>query len=127
AKLKLRCFELFKNFDEDNRRNLLATVDELMNADGVVHPNEQQFRDELFALLTAPIEIDEVDLEAVEAGAVVIDAAKRVAPRELDHPFLKASEVDYASDAATFVRQAQADLDIIHRFEAKLEALRKTG
>ena len=35
AKLKLRCYELFKKFDEDNRHHLLATVDELMHADGV--------------------------------------------------------------------------------------------
>src|SRR5262249_16327916 len=35
AKLKLRCFELFCSFDEDNRGKLLACVDELMHADGV--------------------------------------------------------------------------------------------
>src|SRR5271170_3823973 len=51
AKLKLRCFELFRGFDEDNRAQLLGVVDELMYADGTVHPSEQQFRDELSALL----------------------------------------------------------------------------
>ena len=50
-KLKLRCFELFGRIDEENRAALLATVDELMHADGVVHPSEQHFRDELSALL----------------------------------------------------------------------------
>src|SRR6185369_13966032 len=53
AKLKLRGFELFAGFDEHNRAGLLSAVDELMHADGVVHPNEQAFRDELHRLLSA--------------------------------------------------------------------------
>src|SRR5262245_50429601 len=47
ARLKLRCFEMFQGFDDDNRAALLATADELIAADGKVHPNEQSFRDEL--------------------------------------------------------------------------------
>ena len=35
AKLKLRCFELFKSFDEDNRSILLESVDELMSEDEI--------------------------------------------------------------------------------------------
>ena len=102
AKLKLRCFELFKQFDEDNRARLLSTVDALMHADGVVHPNEVAFRDELSQLLTEPMEFDDADIEDVPAGAVVIGEALSLAPRLDDHPFLKMAEWPYASDAATF-------------------------
>src|SRR5262245_5133323 len=51
AKLKLRSYEIFNSFDPENRRELLATVDELIHADGSVHPSEAKFRDELEKLL----------------------------------------------------------------------------
>jgi Calcineurin-like phosphoesterase len=127
AKLKLRCFELFRGFDEDNRAQLLGVVDELMYADGVVHPSEQQFRDELFALLAAPIELDDGDVVSIEEGSMVIAAAATLTPREIDHPFLKRSEYDYASDPAVFAQQARDDLDLIERFRAKLEEQRRAG
>src|SRR5690606_27857342 len=51
AKLKLRAFEMFKDLDDGNREALLAVVDEFINADGVVHPEEVKFRNELAELL----------------------------------------------------------------------------
>ncbi len=131
AKLKLRCFELFRGFDEENRARLLGAVDELMHADGTVHPAEQQFRDELSALLAAPIELDDFEVISVKgpetAGHLVIGAAATLAPREIDHPFLRRSEYDYASDPAVFAQQAQDDLDLIQRFRAKLAEQRAAG
>src|ERR1700755_2945562 len=47
AKLKLRSYEIFQTFDNANQHELLATVDELIYADGSVHPSEQKFRNEL--------------------------------------------------------------------------------
>jgi len=127
AKLKLRTFELFKRFDEENRAALLATAEELIAADGVVHPEEQKFRDDIQALLEAPIELDDLDVEPIERGDVVIDQAKQVAPRLPDHPFFKMFEHDYASDAATFAQQSAADLALVERFMATLEEQRKLG
>ncbi len=109
AKIKLRCFELFKQFDEENRAALLGTVDVLMMADGVVHPSEQQFRDELLALLSAPIELDDLEIETVEEGSVVIAPATKLGLREIDHPFFKRGEVDYAKDPVTFAKQAELE------------------
>src|SRR3954469_7264985 len=54
AKLKLRSYEIFQSFARDNQQELLATIDELIYADGSVHPSEKKFRDELDALLDAP-------------------------------------------------------------------------
>lgn len=127
AKLKLRAFELFTQFDEDNRAALLSTVDALMHADGVVHPSEAKFRDEMFHLLSAPMEIPEVEIEALDEGAVVIDEARRLSAREVDHPFLRRYEWDYSRDQETFVRQAQLDLDLIQRFSGWLDETRKAG
>ncbi|WP_437723043.1 metallophosphoesterase family protein [Sorangium sp. So ce861] len=127
AKIKLRCFELLDGFDDDNREALLATVDGLMLADGVIHPSEQKFRDELSALLALAVEIDDLEIEPIEQGAVVIDPATRKQARELDHPFFKAFEWDYATDPATFAEQAKVDLDLMRRFEEKLAEQRARG
>ncbi|AUX37009.1 MULTISPECIES: metallophosphoesterase family protein [Sorangium] len=127
AKIKLRCFELLDGFDDDNREALLATVDGLMLADGVIHPSEQNFRDELSALLAIAAEIDDLEIETIEQGAVVIDPATRKQARELDHPFFKAFEWDYATDPATFAEQAKVDLDLMRRFEEKLAEQRARG
>jgi hypothetical protein len=127
AKLKLRCFELFKGFDEENRAGLLSTVDELMYADGVVHPNEMAFRNELYRLLTAPMELDDTDIEAVPAGAVVVGEPKKLAPREVDHAFLKNFEWEFAHDPAIFAKQAESDLDLMRRVMDKLGEQRARG
>src|SRR3569833_3245863 len=54
AKLKLRSYEIFQTFDRDNQYELLSTIDELIYADGTVHPSEQKFRNEIEALLNNP-------------------------------------------------------------------------
>ena len=131
AKLKLRCFELFRGFDEDNRAQLLGVVDELMYADGKVHPSEQQFRDELSALLSAPVELDDMDIVSVKdvgvGRSLAIEAPRTLAAREIDHPFLKRSEFDYASDPTVFAQQARDDLDLLRRFREKLDEQRAAG
>src|SRR3954466_570693 len=67
AKLKLRSYEIFQSFDRDNQNELLATIDELIYADGTVHPSEKKFRDELGALLDdkGSIPLTEDDVEVV--------------------------------------------------------------
>jgi len=127
AKLKLRCFELFNGFDEDNRGLLLSTVDELMHADGTIHPDEQQFRDELEALLTAPIDLDDGEFEALEEGAVVIDTAAKLDSPEADPPFFKKHEFDYSANQETFERQTSADMDVVAKAMAKLDEQRLGG
>src|SRR6478672_4680333 len=61
AKLKLRSYEIFQSFDRDNQQELLATIDELIYADGTVHLAEQKFREEIEALLdkSPPIQLGE--------------------------------------------------------------------
>src|SRR5690606_2883503 len=87
ARLKLRCFELFQQVPEGTREALLATVDELMVADGKSHPSEVAFRAELAKLLEEPIEFDDAEIETLEEGAVVIGASVAVPPAAENHPF----------------------------------------
>lgn len=127
AKLKLRSFELFRRFDEGMRQGLLETVDQLIHADGVVEDNEQKFRDELFALLREPIELDDMEIEAIPEGAVVVGKVESRPIQKLDHPFLKSSEWNYAQDPTVFAQQAQADLVLIDKFCAELDRKRSLG
>ncbi len=127
AKLKLRCFEIFRKLDEDNRSALLATVDELMHADGVVHPSEQRFRDELGELLATPLELDDAEIEVLAQGDVVVNEARSVAPKQENHPFFLRFEQDYGSDAATVAAQTKNDMALVDQVMAKLDEQRARG
>jgi uncharacterized tellurite resistance protein B-like protein len=127
AKLKLGCFTLFKGFDEDGRADLLKTIDAMMHADGVIHPNEEAFRADVLKLLDADIALDDSEFIAIEAGTIEIEDACELEPRELDHHLLKPSEWDFASDAETFAAQAAGDMDLLSRVMKKLEEQREAG
>ncbi len=127
AKLKLGCFQLLKGFDDAMRSTLLAGIDELMHADGTIHPSEQAFRDEVARLLEAPVELDESEIVAIEEGAVAFDAARPLSTKASDHPLLKPFEWDFADDPATFQAQAQGDLDLVEKVQKTLEAQREKG
>ena len=127
AKLKLRCFELFRRFDDHTRSELLASVDELMYADGSVHPSEAQFRRELYHLLLEPQEIGDDDLDEVPAGAIVIAPPTKVAPAASDHPFFKDFEYPYAKDKESFAVQAKGDMALMDRVIDTLQRQREEG
>jgi uncharacterized tellurite resistance protein B-like protein len=127
AKLKLRCFELFRRFDDHTRSELLATVDELMYADGSVHPSEVLFRRELYRLLLEPQQIDDDDLDDVAPGSVIIAAPAKLSGGASDHPFFKDFEYPYAKDKEGFAVQAKADMELVDRVVATLQAQREAG
>jgi len=128
SKMKLRCFELFRTFDEDSRAALLATVDELAAADGREHPEEAKFRGELAALLEAPLDLEELDGEVLDAGAFVFDAIPReMAPARFDHPFFQRTEWDWKRDKETFAQEAQADVEILDKVMVELDRRRAEG
>ncbi len=130
AKLKLRSYEIFKSFDEVNQRELLATVDELIHADGQVHPSEARFRAELDQLLHAqvPVEELEADLEVVPlAGEVEVDAPTHRRVTRDDHPFFAGAEQHYSADPVRLRSQAEEDYQLIIRTMATLEEQRARG
>ncbi|MCA9678804.1 MAG: metallophosphoesterase [Myxococcales bacterium] len=127
AKLKLRSYEIFNTFDKDNQRELLATIDELIHADGEVHPAEAKFRDELDRLLRSETPVEVEDIEIIPVTPVEVGAPGRRAPRLEDHPFFEKHEQHYSRDPELLKKQAEADYKLINRVRKQLDAQREGG
>ena len=125
AKLKLRCFELFKTFDRPSQEGLLETVDEFIMADGHMHPAETKFRMEIAQLLGSTEDAITVDIdEASGMGPVRMSQVVDKAPSKEDHPFFKQFEVHYSSDHDRMLKQVEADLALVDK---AIEAIKKMG
>ncbi len=128
AKIKLRCYEIFNSFDKHNQGELLNTIDELIHADGQVHPAEAKFREELDVLLHAEVPADADDIELLPISPVEVEQAAKLETRIDDHPFFQAFEGQhYSSDPEIIKKQANADWKLIQRFQKKLEEQREKG
>ncbi|MBV8762212.1 MAG: serine/threonine protein phosphatase [Deltaproteobacteria bacterium] len=129
AKLKLRSYEIFQSFDRDNQNELLSTIDELIYADGSVHPSEKKFREEIEALLDKQVEtLGDADIEVVPQKQVEITQPKAAPPvKRDDHPFFQKSEQHYSADPERIRQQVAADLDLMHRFVQQLQLQRTAG
>ncbi|MCC6213377.1 MAG: serine/threonine protein phosphatase [Polyangiaceae bacterium] len=126
SKLKLRCFEIFKSFDESGQNQLLDTIDELIQADGQVHPAELEFRGELAQLLEEDLGVELVD-DGGERGAVTVTGGTLLEPAEEDHPFFRQFEVHYSSQPERLVQQVGADRALLDKTMSLLEAQRARG
>jgi len=126
SKLKLRCFEIFKSFDQSNQEQLMDTIDELIQADGQVHPAEVKFRGELAALLEEDLGVELLDEGASERAIAVANKVKLVPPTE-NHPFFDQFEHHYTADAARLRQQVEADRKLIDRVIAQLDEQRHAG
>ena len=124
AKLKLRAFEMFKDLDEGNRGALLEVVDEFISADGVVHPEEVKFRNELAALLDQDPMIGDEDIVGDE---VALERPMELAPRTENHPFFSNFEHHYSADPAKIRKQIDADLAVLDQAQAYWDKLRESG
>ena len=132
AKLKLRSYEIFQAFDPANQRELLTCVDELIYADGSVHPSEEAFRKELEALLEAPTALGIHDIEIVreadrEPSRVAIEGPASLRSRLEDHPFFQRFEQHYSADPDRIRSQLAGDLELMQRFLGQLADQRKAG
>ena len=129
AKLKLRSYEIFQGFDKDNQHELLRTVDELIYADGSVHPSEAKFRAELESLLdTTAHTLSPADIEILrDQNRVAIEGPAAVRPRLEDHPFFSSFEQHYSKDPGRIMKQVQSDLELMRRFQEKIDEQRVAG
>lgn len=129
AKLALRCYELLHPFDDEARANLFDVVHELINADGVVHPLEAKFRDDIQRLLAAPIELDDFDVidDVDSEHHVVIESPAALVPRENDHAFFSRSERAHPREPNRFAKAAEKDVALVHKALATLEEQRAIG
>jgi hypothetical protein len=129
ARLKLRSYEIFHTFDEKNQRELLATIDELIYADGSVHPAEAKFRAELDSLLAAELPDDAYELEISIAGAVQVQIQPAAEQRRRldDHPFFPVFEQHYSAEPQRLRRQAEADYRLMGQVMAEWRQRREAG
>lgn len=126
SKLKLRCFEIFQSFDESGQNQLLDTIDELIKADGQVHPAELEFRGELAQLLEEDLGVELVE-EGGDRGAVTVMGGTLLEPKEEDHPFFRQFEVHYSARPDRLVQQVAADRQLLDKTMEVLEQQRARG
>ncbi len=126
SKLKVRCFEIFQSFDRGGQEQLMSTIDELIMADGQVHPAEAQFRAELAQLLDAGsgIELEE-DLET--RPTVEVSGPIRIAPVATNHPFFVPTEFHYSADHDRLLQQIAGDRALLDRVASLWADQRKKG
>ncbi|MBN2573672.1 MAG: serine/threonine protein phosphatase [Deltaproteobacteria bacterium] len=125
TKLKVRCFEIFQDFDRNNQEQLMDAIDELVMADGEAHPAEIKFRSELAQLLEADLSVELVE-EGLGDRPVVEAPAAMPSHAEL-HPFFDQFEHDYAADRDTMNLQIAADRAAIARTLVVLDDWRRRG
>lgn len=127
SKLKLGCLELLGRLEENARRVVVESVEQLMHADGKVHPNEAAFFEEVSALLDAPIELDDSDLLEFSERVFRIGAPMALAARGDDHPLLRAGEWDFSHDPSAFSDQSETELRLLAKVEELYRSLRGRG
>ena len=124
AKLQLRCYEMFHELHPDSRETLLAIVDDFINADGVVHPAEVKFRNQLAALLGADVRGE--DIAGVDAR-VEVQKPTELTSKEADHPFFTGFEHHYSADPEEIRKQIDADLRLLEQVESSWDERRVAG
>lgn len=127
AKLKLRSYEIFQSFDRTNQQALLATIDELIYADGTAHPAERAFRSEIEALLDQATPLADADISFVDMHPVAIADPGTLRARLDDHPFFHAFEQHYSVHPERIQRQVNADVDLMGQVIRTLAAQRAKG
>jgi uncharacterized tellurite resistance protein B-like protein len=126
AKLKLRSYEIFKSFDEENQGALLETIDELINADGKVHPAEAKFRQEIRDLLHSEIPLSDSEIEVVSADIEITEPLALGFAAD-SHPIFEPLERHYSSDPVKIRKQSEADRQLIVRTMQTLDEAREKG
>jgi hypothetical protein len=129
SKLALRSYELLHPFDDEARANLFQIVDELIEADGVAHPNEVRLRDDIKRLLAEPVELEMEEISDAVAPQRKIEMEKPqvLVPRMDDHPFFTREERVYPRDKDGFVESALQDVELVQKVKSTLDQQRAAG
>ncbi len=125
AKLKLRCFEIFKSFDEGNQNQLMDTIDELIHADGQVHPAEAKFRAELADLLNEELGVELLEEDTPPPVKLAEKAA--LVPAVENHPFFEQFEHHYSKEREALLQQVAADRRLLDQVIHVLDQQRAGG
>jgi len=124
-RLELRCYEIFKCFNTDEQQGLLETVDELLMADGVAHPEEKRFRRELEEILSITVDVDAEPWS--EAPNVVVGPLVEMPANDRNHRFFESIEVDYPGPGDARNTMLQQDCNLLRRAMEILDEQRTAG
>jgi hypothetical protein len=127
TRLKLRCLEIFKSFDEPGQEELMDIVDDLLMADGVAHPSEVKFRAELAELLEEDLGIELIDQGDAEAARLTVSMLPPPPIDETDHPFFEQFEYHYSNEQQMLLQQLEADRALIEKTMALFRAQQAAG
>ena len=118
AKLKLRSFEIFQSFERDNQHELLATIDELIYADGSVHPAEAKFREELEDAARVDVAARRRRTSRSSATRARSRSASptRQRPAAREPPVLRELRAALLGRSRADPQQVAADLELMQRF-----------
>lgn len=125
AKLKLRCFELFQGFDRQSQEVLLEAMDDLIEADGEIHPAEVKFRGELMELFESDLGIELID--DGEGPKTTISGPIELEVSANKHPFFDQFEFHYSKDSETITKQIDADRKLLDQVLELWEKQRSAG
>ena len=118
ARLRLRCYELFKGFDPRSQETLLFIVDRVLQADGVIHETERRFRDDLIALLKleppAPAPAPPA-APASAPAAVSFEPAQRLIGSLSEHALLKLGEEHFSREPVRLSQQLLRDYELLRQ------------
>ncbi len=126
ANLKVRCLEVLARLTKPSQYSLLSMLDQLILADGVVHPAESQFREEIAALISEEVEVNLGDLLAPVRN-IEIRANVQLSHKPVAHPFFASTEIHYSKDPMQLARQLRLDETLVTRTRQLLEKQRKAG
>lgn len=104
-----RCLEAFATFDPAAREALLALGDDLVLADGHVHPAERELRSRLAEMVRTPPPFDVPT--PTSRRAVTVQEIEAPAPVNSNPAFFEWFEFPYSASPGVFRRQADADRD----------------
>lgn len=127
SRLKLRCFELFKEFDRDNQEALLDAMESLIHADGEVHPAELKFRNELLELFEAEMDLEVIPLDDDEEIDRLTILEADVLPAGANPAFFQDFEFHYSADPDTIRAQVEEDRRLLDLTLDKLAEQREAG
>lgn len=126
ARLKQQCFEILKGYDKDGQEQLLSIIDQLISADGEVHPAEVKFRAEMSELLEADLEIEMLE-EPSEINRPRLEQAARTGGQVGLSTFFDPLEAHYAKDPNVIVQQLGDDRALLDRAMRSLDLQRADG
>jgi hypothetical protein len=127
GRLKSKCFEIFKSFDRVGQDHLMASIDDLLMADGEAHPAEVEFRAELAALLEEDLGVELEPEPSVPSHRTSVNSPVPMPRSEANHVFFEPMEQHFSKDRERILAQVDKDRALIDRALAMLETQRKAG